>query len=100
VKAQRFDLVLQQWMDRDVPGRTVPLNFSREQEDGLSRQAAIVEIEIHLPHDSTVTDFAGMICELDYRVKKLVGRTVEQWAGMSAYCAGGRIGHTRQGGAG
>ena len=67
MKAQRFDLVLQQWMDRDVPGRTILLNFSREQEDGLLRQAAIVKIEIHLPHDRTVIDYAGMICELAYR---------------------------------
>jgi hypothetical protein len=81
VKAQRFNLVLQQWMERDVPGRTVLLNFSREQEDGLPRQAAIVKIEIHLPHDSTVTDFTGMICELAYREKKPVGR---EWPDRSA----------------
>ena len=89
MKAQRFDLVLQQWMDRDVPGRTVLLNFSREQEDGLPRQAAIVKIEIHLFHDRTVIDCAGMICELAYREKKLVGRAVERWVGLTAYCAGG-----------
>ena len=57
MKAQRFDLVLQQWMDRDMPGRTVLLNFSREQEDGLPRQTAIVKIEIHLPHDSMSNRF-------------------------------------------
>jgi len=67
VKTQRFRLVFQQCVDRDVPVRTVLLNFSREQEDGLLRQAAIVKIEIHLSHDRTVLDYVGMICELAYR---------------------------------
>ena len=78
-------------MDRDVPVRTVLLNFSREQVDGLPRQAAIVKIEIHLPHDSTVTDCAGLICELAYREKKLVRRVAERWIGLTAYCARGAI---------
>ena len=87
MKAQRFRLVSQQWMDRDAPVRTVLFNFSREQEDGLLRQAAIVEIEIHLPHDSTVTDCAGMICELAYREKKLVGRAVGRSISLTAFYA-------------
>jgi hypothetical protein len=76
-------------MDHDVPVRTVLLNLSREQEDRLLRQAAIVKIEIYLPHDGTIIDCARMICELAYRGKRLVGRAVERWVGRSAYCAGG-----------
>jgi len=67
VKSQRFDLVFRQWMDCDVPVGTVLFNFSRKQENGLLGQTAIMEIEINLPHHSTVTDCAGMICELAYR---------------------------------
>ena len=76
VEAQSRGLILPQGMDFDVPGRTVLLNIPREQEDGLPRHAAIVKVEIHPPHDSTVADCGGMICELAYRGR---GQVVREW---------------------
>ena len=83
MEAQSRGFVLSQGMDSDVPGRTFLLNFSREQEDGLLRHAAIVKVEIHLSHDETVIDCAVMICDLAYREKKWVATAIERWIGLS-----------------